>query len=849
MKKTVLILLVLFFSIPIFAQDANDLYLWPIQGEKAGANIIYAPQSYIDKELNFGDLIISAPEGTNVISPVDGTVTSFAPVYYENDHIVAYKTASPTIDGGINEVKSGIVNGVVISFEGNPKYLSGIISIECDNGQKIYISGLRGDVPFKKGQKIKKGDIIGTVSYFSQKIKQSSIRVSIYKGSEVADPMTPFGIKSTFIPKEKNEEKALWPIQGEKAGTGIIYPPQSYIDKELNFGGLIITAPEGTNVVSPVDGVIDFFSVIYLDNLETSTVYRITSSTFDGGISEITKSFDNDPKYLNGYITIKCDNGIKVYLSGLRGNIPFKTGQKIKKGDVIGTVGYFYHKIKEPSIKISFSSGDPMTPFGIKSTYIPYDEVKPVTSLTKEQAKEDFLISINALKEAFPGFYDVLSEEEINKYVSETLDKINAFEGDLQFRQFLYIMRSVIARIHDSHVGLIYPSWFKMPPQEYLPKVWIGWINDTLICLNSVEKYKHLIGKEILSVNGIKADDAKKIISDNVDSYDAKVEDYVKFRLAYFGFADLFRKESGDYNYDMVLELADGQKVNIESGITGKDAPKFVNSFNKFMLVNRRLKDNYALKTLNDSTAYIGLSSFAFNQVQIEKIGAFIDSISDMKHLIIDIRNNGGGRGDVVDKLFSFIAEKPSVSKGYQMVNKKGGFDCFEYSTNYRGIKEDIFPEYTRRADGKYYAEPEFGKEIKPDSLINYKGKVYVLTNEYSVSAATLFPALVIRNGRGVVVGRETSTAYHFMNAVKFVKVRLPNSTIVVNIPMVKVVFDDVVNERVPYGRGVVPDYHVPVSLDELTFMNGDAILNYTLKLIESGQYLPNSPFRQENKN
>ena len=45
------------------------------------------------------------------------------------------------------------------------------------------------------------------------------------------------------------------------------------------------------------------------------------------------------------------------------------------------------------------------------------------------------------------------------------------------------------------------------------------------------------------------------------------------------------------------------------------------------------------------------------------------------------------------------------------------------------------------------------------------------------------------------------------------------------------------VNERFPYGRGVLPDYEVKLVLDELSSSN-DTILDYTLQLIRDGKYI-----------
>ncbi|MDR1740097.1 MAG: hypothetical protein LBR45_05005, partial [Bacteroidales bacterium] len=38
-----------------------------------------------------------------------------------------------------------------------------------------------------------------------------------------------------------------------------------------------------------------------------------------------------------------------------------------------------------------------------------------------------------------------------------------------------------------------------------------------------------------------------------------------------------------------------------------------------------------------------------------------------------------------------------------------------------------------------------------------------------------------------------------------------------------------------------LPDYPLPFTLEEIDFENGDAILNYALKLIEDGKYIKES--------
>jgi hypothetical protein len=66
----------------------------------------------------------------------------------------------------------------------------------------------------------------------------------------------------------------------------------------------------------------------------------------------------------------------------------------------------------------------------------------------------------------------------------------------------------------------------------------------------------------------------------------------------------------------------------------------------------------------------------------------------------------------------------------------------------------------------------------------------------------------------------------------------MPASGITVQIPMIKIVADTMMNERFPFGRGVLPDYPVNFTPEELSFVHGDSILNYTQQLIREGKYI-----------
>ena len=217
--------------------------------------------------------------------------------------------------------------------------------------------------------------------------------------------------------------------------------------------------------------------------------------------------------------------------------------------------------------------------------------------------------------------------------------------------------------------------------------------------------------------------------------------------------------------------------------------------------------------------------------------------------MVIDVRNNPGGDVRIINQLVSYFMDKPTQKmESYLKVNKNGKYESFKYAMNYVPDYE-IFSDYkaVEGKDGFYAPSDYYAAPGQPDSLVHYGGKLYLLTDETSISAATMFPALLVRNRRAVTVGRETLSGYHYMTAYKFLNLMLPNSKIQVRIPLVKDVFDDLITPRTPKGRGLMPDYEVPLSYEEVYTSEKDIILEKALELISEGSYLREDCFSQEN--
>ena len=634
------------------------------------------------------------------------------------------------------------------------------------------------------------------------------------------------------------ENKYVWFFEKGYAKSDILYKPQDYIEQEKIFDDLIVTAPLETNVLSPVNGTISRFQYTYFNSLSSNVVFGEKPTNYKADSLLFAKQSTYDVKFISVSMSIKTNDGKVIHISGIRPVRSFKTGERVKAGDIIGKIGYFYNKINKPAIRFSITEKkkliDPMSPFGLKSSFVNF-KAKEVTFLSKEEANFDFDLFIGALKEIIPDIYDYVSESDFEKFVTTKKEELNT---QVHIRDFERVIVNTINIIRDSHLSILSQSYSNKNP--YKASISFGWLNDSLFVTRTTLDNSKYYKRKISEVDGISADSLKKLIKTYIRSADGYVVSVPEFALLTVGHLDYFLYGQNAAS-DHILNIKfDNGEIKYFEGIKTSPSscvPLFPD-WKEFYLTNLYRK-KYLVDSLDKQTAYIGLSTFELNEVETDNIENFIREISQKEtpNLIIDLRNNPGGYVSVLSKLFSFITQEPFYLGCYTKVNKRGGYEYFSHSLNYKDDTSILFPDYHKMPDRdgfyRYYRN-----EIQPDTTTNYKGRVYVLTNERSFSASTDFAGLVKKYRRGVTVGRETGSTYHQLKSKMFTNLKLPNSNIDIKIPMVKTVFDTVVNNTFPWGRGVLPDYEVKLSLEELAYENGDTILNYTKTLISENKYI-----------
>jgi C-terminal processing protease CtpA/Prc len=215
-----------------------------------------------------------------------------------------------------------------------------------------------------------------------------------------------------------------------------------------------------------------------------------------------------------------------------------------------------------------------------------------------------------------------------------------------------------------------------------------------------------------------------------------------------------------------------------------------------------------------------------------------LDSLKT-KQLVIDLRNNGGGRLDEITYLYSFLTDKNHIMMNPSEVNSRIPFLKVFTSKDkpfimkfFAGLLSPGIAVHnlikTSKKEGKIYYHFKSSKEQKPNPL-NFKGEIYVLINGKSFSASSILSTQLQGNKRATFVGEETGGAYNGTVAGIYKMYELPNTKVKVKVWFMHI---DTPFKTTPDGYGIKPTIEIlPTIQDRLNKI--DPELQWVLKDIE----------------
>lgn len=266
-------------------------------------------------------------------------------------------------------------------------------------------------------------------------------------------------------------------------------------------------------------------------------------------------------------------------------------------------------------------------------------------------------------------------------------------------------------------------------------------------------------------------------------------------------------------------------------------------------------EEMYTFEELNDSVARLTINSFAIggNAEAEEHLAyvAFLDSVfgkmktEQTRHLVLDIRNNGGGSDPNDLVTYSYLTDRNFSENTEAFVSFwkvpyvrliQAGIPFFLKPFAKMIYKKRLKKEFPVQKMGHFYQDSSSNDhKVRTPNENAFSGRVYMLVGPRIASAGSLFAAMAAGDEQTTVIGEETMGGYYGHNGHTHVPFRLPKTKIETSIFLVNLEQDVLPRENQPRGRGVMPDFEVIQSHDD--FLNHvDTQMNFTLGLIQNGK-------------
>jgi hypothetical protein len=446
--------------------------------------------------------------------------------------------------------------------------------------------------------------------------------------------------------------------------------------------------------------------------------------------------------------------------------------------------------------------------------------------LSVSDLRKDFTILRTTLEEIHPDLYRYTSKQKFNRVADSIFATIGT---ELTMIDFYRRIAPIVTLIRNGHTAIRLPNSY-YDQMSLLPFRLVTFENKVYIRNDFSSQSNDLRGLEIKRINGVSIEDiVKQVIpyisldgfNDNA-RFKTAIEDDLSYYYNYkFGESDFYNVELYDDSTDKVM-------TKRLAGISNKE------------FLNRYAQTNafpWALKKLETASAFLQISSFnsvaildgkrllfkTFVEEAFEKISRW-----NVKYLIIDLRNNGGGELKNSILLYSYIADEQFVfTKELEIATMEP--PTFIQFTDYkRALKLEPLDsrKVLKKQGNAVYLKDHFSMIDNRPNPKSFQGNLFVLINGQTGSSAGCFAIQVHNNKRGTIVGEENRDNYTGYAAGVPVTLTLPASRINVFIPLRKFTYA----YGIDTGRGVIPDYPYNISGKDF-FRENDSILSYVLSL------------------
>ena len=383
--------------------------------------------------------------------------------------------------------------------------------------------------------------------------------------------------------------------------------------------------------------------------------------------------------------------------------------------------------------------------------------------LSKEQAIADIDSLVYTISEVHPEMFSACKQSEFLKMESDIKESI---PDSVSTWEMYVMLQPLVVRMGDGHTSLSFP--FNDVINENTPRIPMNMI----VAADNKVKVAYSVDNripaesEIVKINGITINEMFKKMLCYV-SGESKAR---KTNMINEGFSALFfiLYSSDTYNIEYI-EPGRNKASRIElKACTSKELIEWREKTQS--VVSQPNDVPYSFKIIPEkNVAIMDFKSF----VDSKYMESFADSMfttlrqNNIKNLVIDVRENGGGNSQVGDVLLSYISQKP-----FCQFHK---FLARVTPTTQRLMRGHL-------DTGWYYGEISEKEFVQPKSSTEglYNGNVILLTSNHTFSSASSFAWAFKEFDMGKVVGEETGGMnVSFGDVVSY---KLPNSGLAASI-------------------------------------------------------------------
>jgi hypothetical protein len=444
----------------------------------------------------------------------------------------------------------------------------------------------------------------------------------------------------------------------------------------------------------------------------------------------------------------------------------------------------------------------------------------PRKKFSLNDLREDFIVWKRTLQKDHPILYHYRSRSEFKAFFDSLYVGITEPMTDLEF---LSHIGSSVSFIRCAHVYLGPGSDLRknVLNDSFLLPIDVKWFQDTaFVTANYSFEEQPRVGCELIAINGADI---------------SKIRTHLLKYLPQDGLSKGVPRSSLNKIFFYLYNIHFGCSEQYE--ITYRNEEKQQKIRINGLSLSHRTKEMRKSKTghlskfrgtlyaqIRPSVGYLRVGSFESAEARSSDgrdFREYIDSVfqqireQNLKKLIIDIQGNGGGS----PRLSLYLTR-------YLMLKK------FEYKSEFRKVRRWKEESFSRRSKNALIGDFSRGN-FKPVKNA-FKGKVILLVDNGTNSAASWFSGCFKRYERGIIIGTETGgnpvilTGYWF----KFGMRKLPNTKLEYTVPRRTSIMGDPETNN---GRGLIPDVLLEVSSKDY-FEGLDPSLTLALKLIEEGK-------------